>query len=310
MAETKQGWKRAGSISLLMVVAVSLFLAESAYWINHTIFSKQSFTSITTTALQREDSREAIASSIVHKTLEDRPIVQRLIGERAISFTTGLLGSDVSTQAIQTVTDKTYGYVTSPTREDIKLDLTTVNTALDTLISLAETQGKGDRLVAVESTIPQDIVLVESQTFPDVSGVVKTMLWVGPVLWLAFIASAGTYVYLGRREYARRVYTLVFVIMAVALLGLFMMPFIPTALATTLPGIELRPVAENLALGLLAPFRGQMVVLLVLAVLAVILFSQRMAILRGAQRLSTKLAGSSVKDKPAPQRPNKKPPKT
>ncbi len=48
MAETKQGWKRAGSIVLLMVVAISLFLAESAYWINHTLFDRETFTTTAT----------------------------------------------------------------------------------------------------------------------------------------------------------------------------------------------------------------------------------------------------------------------
>lgn len=290
MAVSRSVVMKISSVVLLVGAALTLFLAQSAYWVNHTVFNQQTFSGIATTALQEESSRNAVASAVVDKALADRPVVKRLIGDRLTAFTSGLLASDISNQAMKTIVNKTYAYTTASNRDDIKIDLTTVNTALDTLIKLAQSQGGGDRLVTAQAQIPDEIVLVQSDSFPDLSGLVKTMLWLGPVLWLLSLGFAALYVYIGRGEYARRVYILGSAFLVVGLLGLFIMPYIPAALAAAMPAVELRPVAENMANGFLAPFRNQMYWLLGLVTVVLIVFNQRYNIVRGFQSLSTKIS--------------------
>ncbi|MCA9328122.1 hypothetical protein KDA14_06345 [Candidatus Saccharibacteria bacterium] len=112
----KQTRSKIVSFVLLVSAGLTLFLAESAYWVNHTVFNQQNFTRITTTALLEESSRDAIANAVVDKTLADRPLVKRAIGDRAESLISGLLASDASSRALSTVTTKTYGYATSSNR--------------------------------------------------------------------------------------------------------------------------------------------------------------------------------------------------
>lgn len=291
---SRQTVSKVGSVLLLVGVAAALFLAESAYWVNHTVFNQQNFTRITTTSLLEESSRNAIAASVVDRTLADRPLVQRAIGERTEALVSGLLASDASSQALNTLTTKTYAYATSSSRDDIKIDLTTLKTFLGTLITVAQTQGGGARLEAVQAQVPDEIVLVDSQTFPDLSGVVRSALWIGPVLWLASIGFVALYIYLGRKDYARRVYTAGLVVALVAVFGLMTTPFIPPPIAASLPNIELRPVAENLTAGFLAPFRSQMWYLLAFAGVVLLTFNQRFNIIKAGQRLGDKVLKMSA----------------
>lgn len=287
--------RRIVSIALLVGAGVSLFLAQSAYWINHTVFDQRSFTSITTTELLRDSSRQAIATALVDKALDDRPLVKRLVGERAVALADGLLGSDLSAQALNTISNKTYAYATSSERQDVVLDLSSIKTVLGALIEIAQTQGAGDRLVAADNALPNEIVLLESDSFPDLSGVVKAMLWLAPLFWLATITLFGAFVYVGRANYAKRVYLVGLTIAGVAVFGLLSSPFIPPPVAAAIPNISLRPAAVNLASGFLAPFYTQMWYMLATVIVVLALFNQRFAILNLARRATDAITPANSK---------------
>ncbi len=104
---------KVASVLLILCAAAALFVAESAYWVNHTIFDQKNFSTIVTQQLTTSESRKAIATTVVNRALEDRPVAQRLFGERAIALVSGLLDSDASRQAITALSTKTYAYVTA-----------------------------------------------------------------------------------------------------------------------------------------------------------------------------------------------------
>jgi len=287
---------RIGSVALLVGAALLLFLGQSAYWINHTVFDQQNFTQITTNALLKESSRDAIATSVVDKALADRPVAKRVLGSRLESLVSGLLGTDLSSQAIKTLTSKTYAYATAPNREDIAIDLTGIKDPLSSLITVVQgvqnVRGveSESRLETAQAKIPDQIVLISSDSFPDISGAVKTMLWVGPLLWLGSLICFILYIYLGRAQYAKKVYMAGLAIIIVALFGLATTPFIPPPIAAAVQNIALRPVAESLASGFLAPFAEQMYVMLGLILLGLLIFNQRFNILKLVRSLETMLS--------------------
>ncbi len=293
MEKRKQTLSSVGSVLLLVLAAVSLFLAESSYWINHTIFNQATFSRTVTEQLLEANSRQAIATAIVDKTLEDRPLLKRAFGERATALVAGLLDTNASRQALNTVNTKAYAYITSPDREDITIDMTSVKTFTGGLLALAQSQGGGEKIEAIDNQIPEEIVLVTSDDAPDVSGLVQTMLWLGPLFWLASAASFAGYLYMHRKRYARATYVVLAVIAGVALIGLFVPPFVPAPIAAAAANITLRPVISGLVESFLAPFIAQMLVLLVISAVAAIIFSQRFAILRMVQSLSARMAGGS-----------------
>jgi len=266
------------SWAAIVLAAITLFLAQSSYWINHTVFNQQNFTKITTQSLLADESRDAISASVVDKALADRPILKKTISTRTESFVSGLLGSDLSNQLFSALTKKIYSYTTSSDRQDIAIDLSAVKTPLSSIITFAENQGRDVKVDP--DRIPDNVVLVESDRFPDLSGTVKTMLWLGPLLWLSTIALFAAYIYLGRNNYAQRVYIAGFTIAGVALLGLFIVPFVPAPIAAAIPDINIRIVAENLAVNFLAPFRTQMLYMLVSSLGALLIFNQRFNLLR------------------------------
>lgn len=290
---SRQGLGKFGTVLLLVVGAISLFFAQSAYWINHTVFDKESFSTITTDALTSQSSRDAIASSVVNKALEDRPVAKKVIGERVISLTSGLLGSDFSNQAISALSSKTYAYATASNRQDIAIDLTAVKDPLNGIIALAESQGAS--VPEPKREIPDEIVLIESDNFPDLSGAVKAMLWLGPVFWLTTLITFSIFIYLGRKNYAKRVYLVGLSIIIISLLGIFTSPFIPPPIAAAVPNIDLRPVAQNIAQGFLAPFTTQMYVMLGTTLIALLVFNQRFTLLKLSKTFETKV--SSIKQK-------------
>lgn len=266
---------RVGSAVLLILAGVFLFLAQSAYWVNNTIFNKENFTEITTSTLLMESSRNAIATTVVNRALEDRPVLQRTIGKRAVSFTSGLLGSDISRQAVEAVTDKTYAYITAPNRQDIAIDLSPVKDVLGQLVNVARNPNNAERLDDANAQIPDQIVLVESDNFPSLAKSVQVMLWLGPLLWLATVLSFVLYIYIGRREYAKRIYFAGSVIVLVGVFGMLTSPFVPPPVAAALPNIDIRPVAQNMAYAFLQPFKQQMIYMIGVTLGVLLIFNQR-----------------------------------
>ncbi len=166
---------------------------------------------------------------------------------------------------------------------------------MSSIISLSQKAGNsGDALSSVQDQIPDEITLVSSNSFPDLSGVVKTMLWLGPLLWLSTIVLFGTYIYIGRAMYAKRVYMVGGAIIIVSFIGLLTSPFVPPPVAAAVPNIQLRPVVENLTIGFLEPFKTQMYYMLALVLVALLIFNQRFNIFTTIKSL-----GSRLEKKPA-----------
>lgn len=290
---TKSKAYKYGSPIILIVAAILLFLAQSAYWVNHTVFNQANFTRITTTQLLSESSRDAIATTVVNKSLEDRPIAQRVIGERATSLVSGLLGSDLSNQAVTALSNKTYAYATASDRQDIAIDLTGVKTPVQSIIGVAEARGVD--VPEPKRQIPDEIVLLQSDSFPDLSGAVKAMLWLGPLFWLGTLVLFSVYVYIGRAVYAGRVYMVGLTIILVSVFGLLASPFIPPPVAAAVPNIDLRPVAENLTTGFLAPFKTQMYYMLGATIVVLVVFNQRFNILTLINSIAAKASKKTSK---------------
>ncbi|MCA9343142.1 hypothetical protein KC950_03985 [Candidatus Saccharibacteria bacterium] len=270
-AQTKSVLGKVVSITVLVFAVIFLFLAQSAYWINHTVFNQDSFTNITTTALQQESSRDAISQVIVNNALQDRPVLQRVVGERAQSLISGLLASDLSAQAINALTSKTYQYATSSDRQDISINLASIKDPLSNVLAISQNEQTTERI----SNLPDEITLLKRDEFPNLSGFVVAMLWLAPLLWLVTLLLFTVYVLLDRKEYAKKVYFAGVAIIGVGIFGYLTSPYVPSPIAASIPTIEIRPLAQNLLTGYLNPFRSQMVFMISFTGLTLIVFNQR-----------------------------------
>lgn len=263
------------SIILIVSASILLFFAQSARWINHQIFNQQNFTNSVLTGIQEESSRRAIAAAVVDKTLADRPLVRQYAGERLVAVTAGLLDSDLSSQALRYLTNDLYAYVTAPNRKDVAINLIAIKEPLAQIAELARNPETAEKIDSLGENIPDTVTVLRSNDVPDLSGTVSTLLWLSPLLWLGSLTLFSTYIYFGRRQFARRVYVVGVAVMVVAVTGVLTYPFVPPPVMAAIPTIELRPVAENLSKQFLGSFRAQMAAMFIYAAVATLLFNQR-----------------------------------
>lgn len=265
-------------------------MAQSSYWVRYVFFDRAEFTAITSSAIQEQGSRDAIAATISDAALKDRPVLRDTIGERLTSLVSGMLASDLGDKVIASGISKTHAYLVSPGREDVTLNLTSIKSVVATLSRVSEAAGRETSIQA--ENIPDEIVLLDKHALPDLSGVSRTMMWLAPLFWLVAVGGLVGFVALGRVQYARRVYIVYGAVMAVAAAGLFMGPFVPPALATLVVNIEIQTLAANLATALLAPFVVQMWVMAAVATFGMVVFWQRARLARGLQAVMTRLTQS------------------
>lgn len=298
--------KKYRSVFALTLAGVFLLLAQSAYWVNHTIFDKTQFTSIVTSTLNTEESRQAIATTVVNKALAERPVVKRVAGAKATQLVTGLLGTDIVTQTFNTLINKAYEYLTSANPQDIDIDLLAIKTPLARIVSFAEDQG---REVAFDpNNIPDTIVLFDASALPDIYRYSQMVLIFGPFCWLLTLGIFAAYIYRGRRVLAKRVYIVGGVILAVSFIGLLAGPLLPPPVMSFVPNPDMRSVVGSLITNLLAPFSQQMWTTILITVSVLAVFSLRFKMLNGAQKVLAIRPGQKEAAETA-KTPSKKPAK-
>lgn len=273
---------------LLTLAVLFLMHAQSAFWINHTIFNKEVFTSTVETIIAEESNRDAIATAIVDKALADKPVVRKVAGDRAISLVSSLLGTDVSSQVISNLLNKTYTYMTTSNRQDVAIDLTAIKTPLSGVVSFAESRGNDVKFDP--TNIPDEVVLIKSDDFPDISGYLTIMLWLAPLLWLGALASFALYIYLGRAVYAKKVYFAGTAAIVASVFGLLIGPIVPPPIASLVQNTELRVVVQNLLTAFFQPFQVQMTTTIIATSFILIIFNQRFNLLSLIKKLEGKIS--------------------
>lgn len=281
---------------ILTLASILLLLAQSAFWLNHTIFDKASFTSITNSVLLTDSTRQAVATTIVDQAFQDKPVLKRLIGNNMSALISGLLATDIATQATSAVVDRTYIYLTSNDPQPIGFDLLPLKTPLERIVSVVESQGRDVSFDV--SNIPDSIILFDPKNLPDIYSASIMTLWLGPLAWIGATVLFGLYIYLRRTVYPRAVYFVGAAIIAVGAIGLLVGPLVrpPVVAMVSIP--SLRSVFDQLIAALLQPFNQQMILMICLAVFVLIIFALRIHILHAAHWSLRKLSELASRQQP------------
>lgn len=256
-------------IALLSIGGISLFLAQSTLWVNHVIFNQETFTKTTTEVILSQRSRDAISQSIVDKAFENRPVADRLVGDRAVTFISSMLESDISEKALTKVADKSYAYITSSDRQDIAIDLSAIKDPLAGIISFAESRGREVKFDA--ASIPDKITLIESDELPDIASYIRLMIIASGILWLTVISTFSAYIFISRQGRIKRLYSVGLTIIIVSLLSLSSGPFVPPVISSFVANIQLRGVVNDLVVAYLQPFLNQMYLTILLTGLVLLI---------------------------------------
>src|SRR5690348_1556596 len=93
------------TITLAIIAALLLVVANSAFWFNKYIFDQNNFTPLVTSAVQQESSRKAIANEVTDKLLANRPVLARVAEEPLTNILAGALGSNLAQKVFGKVVD-------------------------------------------------------------------------------------------------------------------------------------------------------------------------------------------------------------
>jgi len=166
----------------LSIIAVLLLLTGNvSLWFNRAIFNRQNFSNLTVTAIQKPQTRDAIAAEIVDQVFKDVPLVKQVAGNSIESVVSGLLNSDFIKPAIGTVAKGVNLIVTSPRPADVSIDLSSVKEFVGPVIQVFSQKFNID---VTDFKLPNKLVLVEPGQIPSLYGLGKVFLWLGPFSWL------------------------------------------------------------------------------------------------------------------------------
>jgi hypothetical protein len=276
-------WKKVTSGVLIGLGMITFFLAQSTVWVTNTFFDEENFVGTVEEVLKTEESREAIASTIVQEAFKNNPVAEQLIGKQVTAILTGFLDSEQAAQLFDRVAHRSYAYLTSSNREDIAINLTAIKDPLTRIVTIAENRGREVKFDP--SNIPDTITIVESDSLPNVSGYMQLVLFASGFLWFLTVASFGTYLYLNRQRMIHGIYVVGWSIIAVCAVAVLSGPFVPPAIASLVNLISIRGVVEDLTKALIEPFTVQLLSTAVVTSFVLLLVSLRGSIRLGLAKL-------------------------
>jgi hypothetical protein len=166
----------------LILASLSLIVANSAFWFTRNIFDPNKFSDTATSAILSESSREAMASEITGKILQNRPIVLNVADEPVTKMISGFLGSNLVTQIIDRTITGFQKIITTKRPDPVEINLVPVKDKLAKISSITD-----QPLPVTDREVPDNIVLAAPEKLPNIYQMGVTLTWVGPIALLLSI---------------------------------------------------------------------------------------------------------------------------
>lgn len=242
-----------------ILAGLLLVVANSAIWVNRSIFDTTTFTNTAVASITSESSRQALAGEIVDRALADRPLVKNVAGNTATKLISGLLGSNQFNQVLTKAVGKIQVYVTSENQETVALDLSGVKGTVGTLLTVADNRGVADTENATNrlNTIPDELVLVNADNIPSFYKAGVALLWIAPI---CVITALGLLVYpyvRHRNRYHRIALVQGATVVMAGILSLLVGPLFRPPALSSVTSPNMRIVVGNLYDAFIASFNQQ-----------------------------------------------------
>lgn len=258
-----------------LLAAVLLVIANSAVWFNNYIFDGNNFTQLTTQAIEKESSRDAIASEITNKLLENRPALKGVVDEPVTKLTSGLLDSNIAQGALNKTVSQFQIIITSKNPQDVSFDLTSIKQPLSQILATAGTITGRDVSQAetrVEN-VPDTITIVDANNLPNIYRLGVVLLWVAPLATLAAVIILVYLIY--RARYSKRTSAIVLateggILILAGFFALALGPIFKPTILANVPNENMRVVVENIYQTFIAKFNAQSEILFVIASLLLV----------------------------------------
>lgn len=266
---TKQTVNRSLQTTILAIVAALLLvIANSALWVNRYIFDTDNFTQVATTSLTSESSRNAIASGIVDKVFQDRPLIKNIVDDPATRVISGLLGTTQFSNALNTVVSKLQIVVTSKNQESVVVNLEGIKATVTKLITVVDSNATGDKI----SQVPDQITIVDKENIPDFYKYGVVFLWLGPIALVGAVVALGYPYFKNAKSKYRHILLVQGLALTVAsMLALLVGPLFKPPLLANIEQASARTVTSNLYDAFIATFTAQTQILVWVGLGAVVI---------------------------------------
>ncbi len=241
-----------------LIAGFLLFLANIAVWVNRQVFDTENFTATTKSALLSDSSVNALSNEIVDRTLADRPIIRRTVGDTSAKVIGGLIGSDQFARVFDNAISRAQSYLISPSQESIVIDLTSVKIIVENIISAVGNATDNPDLSSQRiSQAPDQIVLLDEDKIPDLYGFSVAFSKMAPIfIILALIILFLQY--FNRRN--KWFYTFAVQGVAILLAGIFALLIgfvLRPSIIGLMPGANIRIILGNVFDAFIATFNSQ-----------------------------------------------------
>lgn len=254
----------ARNVLFAAVFVFMIMVGHTAYWLHNTIYDTERFTAISTEAIRQESSRQSIGTAIVDRALANRPLVRQTAGPRLSQMIAGLLGTDLATSATSKLVERSHLLVTTPRREPVTFDTTTLKSQIVTLQTAAGTDEESRRIDV--SQIPDEITLIDTSSIPNVYHYGILALWVGVFSIFGVIGVSVWYILRGQGKlrFVRSQQVLALVMLS-SIIALLIGPLTRPVFLTAARNAPAQTLLGNVFDGFIAPFNSQAIVVGVIA---------------------------------------------
>lgn len=184
-------------VFLSVVVTFLVLFSNISYWLKTNIYDSETFINTTVGIIQQENVRLALATTIVEKTLEGKPVLEKFISEPAVSALSGFIGSSQFEPILEKIAGRIQFMLTSKQPAAVVVDLTAIKNFTSVVTRIA------DPLIDKELpnlTVPDTIVLIESGQIPSIYDRTIPFVTFGQMaLVLALLIFAGMVIFSDRR---------------------------------------------------------------------------------------------------------------
>ena len=243
------------NILLLTIIGFSLVLFQSAYWFNRYIADAHNFSTITTTALLEESSRNAIGDEVADQVFKDKPVLKQVAQEPVSNIVSSMLNTKFASIGLEKMIQLLHNNVTTAHPKSITFNLSQIKTIIQTVSQILPSNSK----VPSESAqnIPDEIIIIDKNSIPSLNSFVVAMAAIAPITLLAAIAATVGYVVRNRKTWKLVFAPLGFSIGIAAMLGLLIGPVFKPPLIAFVSSFNARIIVGNVFDAFIQPFSTQ-----------------------------------------------------
>ena len=168
---------------VLVVAALFILVADISIWAWMNVVDNDRFVEVASETMEREDVRFAVATIIVDRMFENRPILRDAIGDEVAAALAGILGRDRFQAVFERLVNRMHRVILAGGFDPVTLDITTIRTVV---VALAQVFRDEDDVNALDN-YPDEIVLLEEQRYAQLERLLTAIPWIAVVSSLASI---------------------------------------------------------------------------------------------------------------------------